>query len=112
MAAVEITNANFDDEVAASELPVLIDFWAEWCGPCRAVGPVVEQIAIDYEGRVKVGKLDVDAEPALAGRFGVLSIPTIILFKDGEPVAQSIGAKPKERLVGDLQLDQHAVAAA
>jgi thioredoxin 1 len=112
MAALAITTANFDDEVAASKLPVLVDFWAEWCGPCRAVAPVVDQIADEYDGRVKVAKLDVDAEPALAGRYGVLSIPTIILFKDGEPVAQSVGAKPKERLVRDLQLEEHAVAAA
>jgi thioredoxin 1 len=108
MASLEITSANFQGEVVESDLPVLVDFWAEWCGPCRAVAPVVEEIASDYAGRVKVAKLDVDAEPTLAGRFGVLSIPTIALFKDGEVVEQSIGAKPKARLVNDLRLDQHA----
>jgi thioredoxin len=108
MASLEITSTNFQGEVVESDLPVLVDFWAEWCGPCRAVAPVVEEIAGDYAGRVKVAKLDVDAEPTLAGRFGVLSIPTIVLFKHGEVVEQSIGAKPKSRLVHDLRLDEHA----
>src|SRR3954463_14262782 len=102
MPALEITTTNFQGEVVESDVPVLVDFWAEWCGPCRMVGPVVDEISSDFAGRIKVAKLDVDAEPGLAGRFGVLSIPTIVLFKDGEVVEQSIGAKPKDRLVRAL----------
>ncbi len=101
---VEITSTNFQSEVVESELPVLVDFWAEWCGPCRAVAPVVDSIASEYAGKLKVAKLDIDAEPGLASQFGIMSIPTIALFKDGQVVQQSIGAKPKERLVKDLNL--------
>ena len=112
MAALEITSSNFQGEVVESDLPVLVDFWAEWCGPCRMVGPVVDEISQAFAGRIKVAKLDVDAEPGLAGRFGVLSIPTIVLFKDGEVVEQSVGAKPKDRLVRELNLESHAATAA
>ena len=108
MPALEITSTNFQGEVVESDVPVLVDFWAEWCGPCRMVGPVVDEISEDYAGRIKVAKLDVDAEPGLAGRFGVLSIPTIVLFKDGEVIEQSVGAKPKDRLVRELNLETHA----
>jgi thioredoxin 1 len=108
MAALEITSSNFQGEVVESDLPVLVDFWAEWCGPCRMVGPVVDEISQDFAGRIKVAKLDVDAEPGLASRFGVLSIPTIVLFKDGEVIEQSVGAKPKDRLVRELNLEGHA----
>ena len=107
--AVEITTTNFQGEVVESDIPVLIDFWAEWCGPCRAVGPVVDEIAREYEGRIKVGKVDTDAEPGLAGQFGVLSIPMIALFKDGQLVERTVGAKPKAALVRELRLDAHAV---
>jgi thioredoxin 1 len=108
MPALEITTTNFQGEVVESDVPVLVDFWAEWCGPCRMVGPVVDEISEDYAGRIKVAKLDVDAEPGLASRFGVLSIPTIVLFKDGEVIEQSVGAKPKDRLVRELNLEGHA----
>ena len=108
MPALEITSINFQGEVVESDVPVLVDFWAEWCGPCRMVGPVVDEISEDYAGRIKVAKLDVDAEPGLASRFGVLSIPTIVLFKDGEVIEQSVGAKPKDRLVRELNLEGHA----
>jgi thioredoxin 1 len=108
MPALEITSTNFQGEVVESDVPVLVDFWAEWCGPCRMVGPVVDEISEDYAGRIKVAKLDVDAEPGLASRFGVLSIPTIVLFKDGDVIEQSVGAKPKDRLVRELNLEGHA----
>jgi len=107
-----VTDDSFETDVLKSDKPVLVDFWAEWCGPCRMVGPVVDEISEDYAGRIKVAKLDVDAEPGLAGRFGVLSIPTIVLFKDGEVVEQSVGAKPKDRLVRELNLESHAATAA
>jgi thioredoxin 1 len=105
---VTVTDATFANDVLGSDKPVLVDFWAEWCGPCRMVGPVVDEISEDFAGRIKVAKLDVDAEPGLAGRFGVLSIPTIVLFKDGEVIEQSVGAKPKDRLVRELNLEGHA----
>ena len=110
--AVEITSTNFQGEVIESDVPVLIDFWAEWCGPCRMIAPAIEELAGDYAGRVKVAKLDVDAEPGLASRYGVLSIPMIALFKDGEMVERVVGARPKDRIVSELRLDAHAVAAA
>ena len=102
--AVEITSTNFQSEVVESDVPVLVDFWAEWCGPCRAVAPVVDDIASEYAGKIKVAKLDIDAEPGLASQFGIMSIPTIALFRDGQVVQQSVGAKPKDRLVRDLNL--------
>jgi thioredoxin 1 len=112
VAALEITSSNFQSEVVESDLPVLVDFWAEWCGPCRMIGPIVEELASDYAGRIKVAKLDTDAEQGLASRFGVLSIPTVLLFKDGQPVEQAIGARPKAALVSALKLDEYAGARA
>ena len=99
MAEVTITNANFEEEVIKSEIPVLVDFWATWCGPCRMVGPVVSEIAEEFEGKVKVGKVNVDEEDELAERFGVQSIPTIILFKNGEEAARNVGFAPKAKLI-------------
>ncbi len=100
-----LSTADFESKVLQSEVPVLIDFWAEWCGPCRAIAPFVEQIASEYNGRAKVFKVDVDNEPELAGRFGVMSIPTLLVFKDGQRVGQLIGAVPKQR-IAEL-IDRH-----
>jgi len=96
MADLIITDSNFQTEVAKSSLPVLVDFWAPWCGPCRAVGPIVEELATEFAGKVKVGKLNVDENQDTAGQFGVMSIPTLLFFKDGKPVDSIVGVKSKE----------------
>ena len=108
MTAIEITKDNFQSEVLDSELPVLLDLWAAWCGPCRLVAPVVEEIAAEYAGRLKVGKIDVDDQPELQAAFDALSIPTLVLVKDGAVVAKAIGARPKAALASALALDEHA----
>ena len=104
MAAIKITKDNFEQEVLKSEVPVLIDFWAAWCGPCRMVAPEVEKIAEEYDGKVKVGKVNVDEEEELAIKYRVASIPTLILFKNGEPDGKVIGYRTKEDLVAELGL--------
>ncbi len=95
---ITVNDENFDDEVLRSDIPVLVDFWAEWCGPCKVVGPTIEALATDYHGKVKVAKLNVDDNPEAAGRFGVRSIPTLIVFKDGEAQQAAVGVKPKGQL--------------
>jgi thioredoxin 1 len=97
---VQFTDANFEQEVLKSEKPVLVDFWAPWCGPCRAVGPVVEGLAETYKGRVKVGKINIDDNPKTATTYGVMSIPTLILFNKGDIMDKLVGLSPKERLEG------------
>ena len=92
---VEVTEANWDDKVLNSDVPVLVDFWAEWCGPCKMIAPSVHDMAVEYDGQLSVGKLDVDADPNIAMKYGVRSIPALIFFKDGQPVDQIIGAVPK-----------------
>jgi thioredoxin 1 len=100
--ALEITDENFQDLVMKSDKPVMIDFWAEWCGPCRMVGPVVEEISKEYDGKAVVGKVDVDKNPQLSVQFGVRNIPTIIFVKNGEVVDKSDGAVPKTQLTSKL----------
>ncbi|MDR2491864.1 MAG: thioredoxin [Coriobacteriales bacterium] len=104
-AVTELTADVFDTEVLQSEKPYLVDFWASWCGPCRAIAPLVEQIADEYQDRLSVGKLNVDDEQMIAQRYRVMSIPTIILFKDGEAAAVSVGAVSKEELL--RRFEQH-----
>ncbi len=99
MALVHLTENNFDDEVLKPASPVLVDFWAEWCGPCRMIAPIVDEIAKDYEGKLKVGKLNVDDAQEVAAKYNVMSIPTLIFFKGGKPVDMVVGALKKEQLV-------------
>ena len=94
----ELTSENFDQEVIDSELPVLIDFWAEWCGPCRAIGPIVDELATEYSGKAKIGKLNVDTDNQVAAQYGVRSIPALLIFKDGSVANQIVGAVPKEKI--------------
>ena len=99
MAVIELTNQNFQSEVAESKEKVLIDFWASWCGPCRMVSPIVDEIAEESPAGVKVCKVNVDEQPELAQQFQVMSIPTLLVMKDGKPVASSVGARPKQFIV-------------
>ena len=99
-----VTETTFEQEVLQSETPVLVDFWAEWCGPCHAVAPVLDKIAEERAGELKIVKVNIDEEQGLAQRFGIASIPTMILFKDGEPAASAIGAQPKGALERSLGL--------
>ena len=102
---LELTTSNFDDETKKADAPILVDFWAEWCGPCRLVAPILEQLAKDYAGKARVGKVNVDEHSAIAARFGVQSIPTLLLFKHGKVVEQYIGATSKDVLAKIL--DKH-----
>ena len=109
---ITLTETNFDEEVLASEVPVIVDYWAPWCGPCRMLGPVIEQIADERAATIKVAKVNVDEEPALADRAGVRGIPFVILYRDGEPAAQAIGAQPKDALERALGLEKPVAAVA
>ncbi len=100
--AIELTDANFDELVLKSDKPVLVDFWAEWCGPCRMVGPVVEELSKDYDGKAVVGKVDVDSNPGISTKYGIRNIPTLLIFKGGEVVDKQVGAVPKSVLAGKL----------
>lgn len=103
MPLTEITDTNFATEVEQSDVPVLIDFWAVWCGPCKMVAPIVEELAQEYDGKVKIGKLDVDNNQQTAMKFGIRSIPTLLIFKDGKVVDTIIGAVPKGQIAEKLK---------
>jgi thioredoxin 1 len=99
-----VTTTSFEQEVLQSDTPVLVDFWAEWCGPCHAVAPILEKIAEERAGELRLVKVNIDEEPEIAERYGIASIPTMVLFKNGEPAAAAIGAQPKTALETQLQL--------
>ncbi len=101
--AVEFTDANFEELVLKSDKPVIVDFWAEWCGPCRMVGPIVAQLGEEYDGKAVVGKLNVDQNPNTTMKFGIRNIPTILFFRNGEQVDKQVGAVPRQVLEGKLQ---------
>ncbi len=103
MKEIKVDNNNFQDEVLNSELPVLVDFWAEWCGPCKIIGPILSELAETYDGKFKVAKLNVDENPDLTGRYHVQSIPTMKFFKNGEPVGDIIGAAPKNTIEEEIK---------
>ena len=103
MAVVEITDKNFDNEVLKSDVPVLVDFWAEWCGPCRMLAPVIDELATEFDGKAKIGKVDIDANRDAAVNYGIQSIPSVIIFKNGEVVNKFVGISPKDELASALE---------
>jgi len=103
MSVLHLNKDNFEAEVLKSELPVLVDFWAEWCGPCRMIGPIIEEVAGETEGKLKVAKVNIDEAQELAARFKVMSIPNLLVFKGGEPVEQMVGAMPKDQILAKVQ---------
>ena len=99
---ISVSDSNFDQTVLQAEIPVLVDFWAAWCGPCRMVAPLVEELAKEYEGRISFAKLDVERNPKTASKYGVMSIPTLLIFKKGEPFSHIVGFRPKAELKRSL----------
>jgi len=101
--ALEATDGNFDELVLNSDKPVIVDFWAEWCGPCRMVGPIVEEVGVEYEGKAVVAKVDVDSNPGITAKYGIRNIPTILFFKNGDIADKQVGAVPKSTIVSKLE---------
>jgi thioredoxin 1 len=102
MKAIQLTDATFESEIAASQVPMVVDFWATWCGPCKMIAPILEEIAVEYEGKLKIGKVDVDANQEVATKYQIRSIPTLLVFKGGKVVDQIVGAVPKKNLIEKL----------
>ena len=103
MATLPVTDASFDLDVLKSDVPVVVDFWAEWCGPCKMIGPIIEELANELQGKLKVAKVNVDNEGNLAAKFNIMSIPTLLVFKNGQVVNQIVGAMPKAQLLAKIQ---------
>lgn len=103
MSVTNLSDDTFEKEVLQSDVPVMVDFWAEWCEPCKMVGPIVDQMAEEYSGKIKVGKMDVDANTQYPGQYGVMSIPTVMIFKDGKPVNSMIGVQPRETFKKNIE---------
>ena len=101
--ALEATDSNFEELVLKADKPVIVDFWAEWCGPCRMVGPIVEEVGVEYEGKAIVAKVDVDSNPGITAKYGIRNIPTILFFKNGEIADKQVGAVPKSTIVSKLE---------
>jgi len=99
---IELTEANFESEVLKSAQPVLVDFWAEWCGPCRMMNPIIDELVDSYQGKVKVGKVDVDKNPNLAAQYGIQGVPSFLIFQKGEMVKQMVGAQPKDKMSAEI----------